>query len=297
MAGSNPVGRELHAPAGDVFDRSLAQDGVESFGEHGARRAGLARQILHRPAAAGVAMHGLHRPADDRVVERREPSFRAGGQLRGVATQHLDEQHFHQPAEDQFGAGRGGFRHRHDLPHGGGDQRADLIVVGAVDQQRRQGAEHGGQQKLGRFQKPADHPGFRTAAAVVDVPHSRDRAGTHDIVRIGHCRCLAVPELMLVGKRHQQDIAGRDMPALAGRQFDAALAGRNQVENADMAQPRHRRALVEPPGADDAERGREARIQKHRPGQAHRAQHFREHIPPGVIAFQRSGKGRRRLDH
>jgi hypothetical protein len=76
---------------------------------------------------------------------------------------------------------------------------------------------------------------------------------------------------MLVRKRHQQDIAGRDDPALAGRQFDAALAGGDQAKDADMAQMRERTERVETLRADDAERRRKTGVEKYRSGQTHRA--------------------------
>ena len=34
---ANPIGGELHAPAGDIFDRRLAHDRVEPLGKNGAR--------------------------------------------------------------------------------------------------------------------------------------------------------------------------------------------------------------------------------------------------------------------
>jgi len=112
---------------------------------------------------------------------------------------------------------------------------------------------------------------FLAAAAVVDVPHSLQRSGTNDVVRGGKLLRLAIPELVGVRKRHQQDIAGRDLALFAAREFDAALAGGNQMKDADMAQMRHRRVFVEMLRRHDAERRGEAGVEIHRSGQTHRA--------------------------
>ena len=57
-----------------------------------------------------------------------------------------------------------------------------------------------------------------------------------------------------------------------------AGAGGNQMKDADVAQVPQRRAFVVLLGTDNAERGREAGVKKHRSGQAHRSQHRGEHI-------------------
>ena len=61
----------------------------------------------------------------------------------------------------------------------------------------------------------------------------------------------------------------------------------DQVKDADVAQMRHRRAGVVLLGADDAERRREAGVEKHRAGQAHRPQHFGEHVIAVAPRFRR----------
>ena len=153
-----------------------------------------------------------------------------GREPRRVAAQHLDEQQFHQAAEHQLGARRGGVGEREDLPHRGGDERADLVVAGAVDQQGRQRAKHRREQELRRFEEAAHHAGLLAAAAVVDGPHPLDRAGTHEVRAERHLHEFAVPELVRIGERQQQDVAGRHGPALAGRDLDGAAAARRSGE-------------------------------------------------------------------
>jgi hypothetical protein len=76
---------------------------------------------------------------------------------------------------------------------------------------------------------------------------------------------------MPVGKRHQDDIARRDAPALTGGKLDAAFTFRDQVKYADMTQMSHRAVRIEALRTDDAERRRKAGVEKHRAGQTHGA--------------------------
>src|SRR5262245_18446955 len=78
------------------------------------------------------------------------------------------------------------------------------------------------------------------------------------------------PELVRVGERQQQDVAGRHHSAVAGRDLDGAAAVRDQMKVSDVAQMRHRRALVVLLRTDDAERGGKTGVEKHRSGQPQR---------------------------
>ena len=216
-----------------------------------------------------------------------------------VAAQHLDEEQLHQAAKHVLAARLSRGRERKDFARRRRKERADFIFCGVFDEKGRQSTKHWREQEFGQFQKSTHEAGRCTAAAVVDRPNAFDRSRPHNFGRVSEFGRVAAPEFVLARERHQQQIAGHDRAPFAILQFECAGAFGDQVEDADVTQPRHRRALVPAPRADHAEWGRERAAQKYRAGQAHGLQHLRQYVDTRRCggAIRRIGKGTRRLGH
>ena len=298
VAAAQPIGGELKAPARHVVDRRPAEQRLEAFRKHRARGAGFTREVVGGPFARRLGVHQRQRAADDRVVERREPSLAAARQPADVPAQHLDEQQLHHPAEHHLRAGRRRVDQGNDLPHGRGHQRADLPVAGLLDQHMRQRPEYRREEEFGQFEIAADEPRFLAAAAIVDRQHPFDRRRPDNVRRERKLRGLVAPEPVFGREREQEDIAGGQLALRAAGVFERAASGRDQVEDADVAQPGEGSTFVPARRADDAERGGERAAEEHRAGQPHGPQHLRQHIGHARGgAIRRSGKGRRCFGH
>jgi len=131
---------------------------------------------------------------------------------------------------------------------------------------------------------------------VVGGQHAFDRPGPQKVGHVCRFRGVAAPELVGVGKWHQQNVAGTDVAALSGRSLECAAAVRHQMEDADVMQVRQRRAFFEALRTLDPKRRGERAVEEGRPCQANGAQHFRQHVVcRGPV--RRSGKRNRRFDH
>src|SRR6185312_3342702 len=147
--------------------------------------------------------------------------------------------------------------------------------------------------ELLRFEKAADHPRLVAAAAMIDGPHPVEGPALHEIRREQHLGRLAAPEFMRAREGQQDEVAGDQRAALAAGRLDGAAAADDQMKDADMPEMRHRHAGVVALGRQDAEGCREAGIEEHRAGEAHRTQHVRQEVG----GSRSIGNGKRRPGH
>src|SRR5215470_11108018 len=59
LSAAQPVGRELDAPARHIFNGWLAEERIETLGQHGAGGAGLTCEVLRRRAPRRGGVHEL----------------------------------------------------------------------------------------------------------------------------------------------------------------------------------------------------------------------------------------------
>ena len=109
---------------------------------------------------------------------------------------------------------------------------------------------------------------------MIDLPDSFGRTAVNDARIENHIRRRAHAQPVLVGKRQKKQIARDDLMPCAARGLNHALALRHQMKDADVAEMRHRHALVIALGRDQPERRGEAGTEKDRAGQAHGPQHL-----------------------
>ena len=155
---------------------------------------------------------------------------------------------------------------RDDLAHGRGDQFADLVRRRCCSTSTsRQGAEHRREQEFRGFEIAADEARLVAAAAVVDGPACL-RSGP-----AGRCRARTPSprrrRSRTCGRR--QTASAECRPAPISRRSPAGVSNvqrpcADQMEDADVVQPRQRRALVEALRAIRSERRGERAVEEHR---------------------------------
>jgi hypothetical protein len=129
-----------------------------------------------------------------------------------------------------------------------------LKSPGPGDDELRKGAKQRHRQELRRFEEAADQLRLRPAATMVGRPE----AGLPALADGGLDRhdpgVVALPELVLIGERDQETIAGGEPAPAAACRLEHAGPCREQMEDADVPQMRHRHVRVEASGRLDAVR-------------------------------------------
>src|SRR5580693_221417 len=99
FAAREPAAGEQHAPAGEIFDRSIADQLPKSRRETGARHPHFKGQRRHRPAPSRLAMDGCDRRAYLLVGKREQPADAVA--LVEVEAERLNEDHVDELLDDQ----------------------------------------------------------------------------------------------------------------------------------------------------------------------------------------------------
>jgi hypothetical protein len=96
---------EQHPPACEVAQRRQTDDPAESFGERGARQAGLFGQFFGRPRMRRPRVQRRQRAGQRRIAQGGQPADGLSGWFVNVAAHGFDEAQFRQASEDFLRAG------------------------------------------------------------------------------------------------------------------------------------------------------------------------------------------------
>src|SRR6478735_4009549 len=90
------LGRDLHAPTGDIVHRRHADQTNEAVGQRRTRQADLTAKVIHVPRPGNVAMEQRQRPRYVGVAQTGEPTGLPLRQCLSVASHGFNEQQLRQ---------------------------------------------------------------------------------------------------------------------------------------------------------------------------------------------------------